>query len=1352
MNYRQLFYKINVLWLFLYFLTSASECDNSKIYIPDALQPWKQWVLDKHPKLSCPRIFNDSSQVQCVWQSKLNLQISERSAEFTISVKVFADDIVELPGDSVFWPYDVMANGKAAAVTQRNGIPSIELTDGLWKITGSLNWENRPNSIRIPGSTALVNVLYENKLVTNLSLDKDGMLWFKGFTDTIDPDSVTTDNINVKVYRKVVDAVPLYMVTILKLEVSGKDREMHLGRFLPRNSIPVYLHSPLPATIENDGNIRVQVKSGTWIIEMKSRFSNNINSFKMERKTREWPAQEIWSFVADHRLRTVSIRGVAAIDPGQTGIPQEWSQLQTYLVGNEEYFEIIQEHRGDFSPDPNALNLERKVWLDFKGKTFTIKDHITGNASRSGRLSMENSYTLGSVSLSGVPQLVTTVDKTSPGIEYRQGTIDLECLSTVAKNRMITPGWNHDFSSVNTELHIPPGWSLLHLSGADFVRNSWISKWTVWDLFLLLILVITVAKLFSVKWGVLAAIVFAITFHESGAPLFLWLNLLAAIALVRVMPESKVKKILAFYTMLSFVAICCISITFAVFQLRQALYPQLKRGGEQVGQFNNGSMDYFDKYEDVNGQPAVLSSKAQVQERVAKFSYAGRENTMSQNLDIYDASAKIQTGPGEPSWSWNLITFGWSGPVEINQKIRLYLLPPAANSILSILRVIGLLCLLFWLAKGIFMRKTAKTVKSSMAAKSGSLFSIFFIAMILPANLQAEIPTDELLNELENRLTKNNTCGSESVSIQKGIIKADNETATIELYVDVTGNVACQLPGNRHSWFADKITLNGEDNIAALMGTENGGIAAVIPSGHNKVVMSGKISASRNEIQFPVAVHNISAVSDKWTISGIVGGKVPGGVVKFEKIDKKVIPAASQNSSMLSDRVLPFVEVSRKINIDKEWTVKTVVRRIAPESDPISLRIPLIQNESVISSAISDPIGYITVYMTRDQSEFSWNSTLKMTSEIILEVPQQDNWVEIWSLDQSPRWHVETSGIIQIKQDADVNISQQVWYPLPGEKVILKIQSPEPVAGSTMTIQNVKVHCNPGRKKSNNSLVMTVLSSQADRLQIRLQSESLLDGVSVDGVSQIVSLNNDKLSIQIHPGKQRIVVNWKTKNDLRFITRTPFIESGTGSTNMEIECDIPQDRWLLFTGGPVVGPALLFWPMLALLLLISIGLGKIGSLPLRWYHWFLLSAGMSTVDNVGGVAVVLWFLLFNARKKISIENRSFNRWQICCILLTIAAAGSIVVTIPLGLLNTPDMQISGNYSTGYLLKWFEDISLNVLPQGWFISIPVWIYRMLMLIWSLWAALCLTKWAVWGWNAFSTNGLWKKSTGKIITKK
>jgi hypothetical protein len=52
-----------------------------------------------------------------------------------------------------------------------------------------------------------------------------------------------------------------------------------------------------------------------------------------------------------------------------------------------------------------------------------------------------------------------------------------------------------------------------------------------------------------------------------------------------------------------------------------------------------------------------------------------------------DPDALIQTGPGLPEWQWRSVQLRWNGPVDRTQQIRLWLISPAMNLALGLIRV-----------------------------------------------------------------------------------------------------------------------------------------------------------------------------------------------------------------------------------------------------------------------------------------------------------------------------------------------------------------------------------------------------------------------------------------------------------------------------------------------------------------------------------------------------------------------------------------------------------------------------------------------------------------------------------------
>ena len=77
-----------------------------------------------------------------------------------------------------------------------------------------------------------------------------------------------------------------------------------------------------------------------------------------------------------------------------------------------------------------------------------------------------------------------------------------------------------------------------------------------------------------------------------------------------------------------------------------------------------------------------------------------------------------------------------------------------------------------------------------------------------------------------------------------------------------------------------------------------------------------------------------------------------------------------------------------------------------------------------------------------------------------------------------------------------------------------------------------------------------------------------------------------------------------------------------------------------------------------------------------------------------------------------------------------------------GLLGAPAMQIAGNDSTAYALRWFQDRSDGATPAAGVLSVPLWVYRVAMLAWALWLARALLGWLRWGFESWSAGGTWR----------
>ena len=349
--------------------------------LPDELKDWVEWVLFPQKEITCPFLYNQFEQHRCAWPTALELDLGDRGGRFTQQWQVHADSWIMLPGDARHWPQNVRVDDGAASVTQRGNRPALQLTPGRHRVSGEFQWDKLPESLPIPRDTGLISLQAAGQPVAAPLVDDAGNLWIRDRHAQAEPSEVG-DRLKLQVFRKVVDEIPLQVVTRVEMEVSGTQREELIAGVLPTEFIPLRLDSRLPARLEPDGRLRIQVRPGHWALEVTSRHPGNVDQLKLEPIIAPWPEEEVWVFEARNHLRLVEVGGPINVDPAQTSLPEEWRQWPAYLMqpGSEMKFNVIR--RGDPEPEPDALTLQRNLWLDFDGGGYTIQDQVNGTMTR----------------------------------------------------------------------------------------------------------------------------------------------------------------------------------------------------------------------------------------------------------------------------------------------------------------------------------------------------------------------------------------------------------------------------------------------------------------------------------------------------------------------------------------------------------------------------------------------------------------------------------------------------------------------------------------------------------------------------------------------------------------------------------------------------------------------------------------------------------------------------------------------------------------------------------------------------------------------------------------------------------
>jgi len=1378
---------LGVLFLLAFGLRPAHAAPLAPNEVPEPLKPWVPWVLHDDKTASCATLFGKDTERRCAWPERLELDLTEKGGTFKQTWQVDAPLSVPLPGDDKRWPLDVKVNGRAEPVSVQDGKPTLRLGPGVYKIQGTFRWESLPEAITVPPETGIVELTLRGQAVPFPNLTTQGQL-FLAKTKAEDGQGA---RLEIVVHRKLTDQVPLRMITRIVLNVSGKSREVLLGRSLPAGFVPMALNAPLPVRIENEGRLRVQLRPGTYTIELTSRAPGPLTELKRPIEDGPWrEGDEIWVFEAKPELRAVNIEGVVAVDPQQTSLPDDWKKLPAFIVPKAGTMQLTPRSRGSDEKDFGDLSLQRTLWLDFDGAALSVSDTIQGSVNRATRIDAIRPMVLGRVAMQGRDQFITTLgSEDRAGVEVRQGPLQLTADSRMARDgaELTAIGYDLDFHSVRTTLSLPPGWRLLHAGGVDDVPGTWLKHWTLLELFLVIILGLGAIKLLGPKGGALALVTFVLTFPESDAPKWLWCGVFLFEAVARAVPEGTAKKVLFGVRHAALATIALVAVPFLIAHVRGGIYPALSNPAAAA---SDGSL--LDGLVPAKGEAAAPATEEaemagadapaappvggaspaspMVQQapttlpRAANFDAPvdvekkdeGRKQQMvggklapsstsrpgwaaaQYNMESYDPGALVQTGPGKPQWTWTRVPLNYSGPVDRAQKMRLYLAPPAVNLVLALLRAACLIGLVWVLRPRISLRGLGKGQGPSAAAVAAAVV----LLCMLPAQVaHAETtPSKEVLDELKKRLTEKQPCAPNCASASRMLLELAGSDLTLRIEIHAQAAIAVPLPGDATGFRPSVVLVDGKP-AQALARLESGKtLWLALAPGVHQITMRGTLPERESvSVPLPLRPHQTEVKAVGWTVAGVHEDGATDQDLQLVRVQKEIENAFSPST------LPPFLRVERTIRIGLNWQVDTRVVRVSPGGSVAVAEVPLLAGESVTTPEVRVVSGKALVNMPADATEVSWKSVLQERSPIKLTAAKDAAFTELWRLDASPIWHVRTDGLGGISAIKGTSLPE--WHPFPGESAELAVERPKGVTGQTLTIDKSEVHVVPGLRLTETTLTVDLRASRGSEHAFMLPEGATLSRVTINGTVQPVRADGRKLVLPVVPGAQKMVVVYHLPQGIETAFRVPMPDLGTASVNANTQVAMSDARWVLFVWGPRLGPAVLFWSLLLVLVVVALMLGRISFAPMKTWQWVLLFIGLSQVHVAAGAIVVGWLVAMGYRgtpQAAALRWDLFNLRQLALAALTFAAAVVLIVAIHQGLLGAPAMQIQGNSSSATLLRFYEDRIGNVASAPFVLSVPMLAYRGLMLAWALWLAITVLRWARVAWKAFTEGGAWKKA--------
>jgi hypothetical protein len=777
--------------LLLAFPTAALAVPFAETGAPPELERWSNWVLYGEEHYRCPMGPDGYSPSYCVLPVTLSLDLSDSGGTFKGVWTVRGGRRnVKLPGDAKSWPGEVIEGSGLFSdriSVGNDGGPAAVLDEGTHDISGSWRWTQLPETVTVPLGP-FPSVTVNGKPLEFPETDMDwnsgtARIWLKDPAappppagEEAPPAGREGDFIDVRVARLVRDDQPLSVTTRARITVSGEPREELVPGLLLPGGRPVSLRSPLPARLTSEG-LRIQVRPGSYDVFIESRQTgegaraaapgdspapsaesspapgggappSSVGGTEVLGPVSGIFGQEYWAFQSDPILRQAEVEGAVQIDASQADIP--WTGLPVYAVGEGESLTVTTLRRGDPDPGPNLLHLSRECWLDYGGGALTCRDLLQGQMRRDWRLTADPPFEIGQATLNGEPQVITwqknSKGEDAPGLQLRRGMVDLQADLRINDFSGDFPaaGWDQALSTGNAVVNLPPGWKLVNVSGADAsggdrLPAAWRDRWTTLDLFIVLVIVFATWRLLGLPWAALGAATLAVSYQEYLCPRLVYLHILAASAILKVLPaKGKARFVVFSWRALSSVFLVVTCASFVILQARWAAYPQLEPSsfgsasdwalGPSAPLYRYGRAPVFaasqqpraydmaaDAYEPDSPQALYAPSqddeqtlhedKAEpsVRSRMSGAVAAAprpypappvsqRQQTLklsSQNsMQSIVTDAKAQNSFPRPSWTWRTVTLDYNGQAAKDQTTGLTLTGPKTNRVLGALRLL----------------------------------------------------------------------------------------------------------------------------------------------------------------------------------------------------------------------------------------------------------------------------------------------------------------------------------------------------------------------------------------------------------------------------------------------------------------------------------------------------------------------------------------------------------------------------------------------------------------------------------------------------------------------------------------
>ena len=1334
----------------------------------------EQWQAIAQNESGATKVCGDG--ILCQWPGPLTLHTGTHGS-FAQNWTVLESGWVALPGGSGTWPQQVRSNGSVIAVVERDDVPMVFLNKGQHEIAGELS-NSDVQSIAIPQHTAVWTWRHNNEIVW--APKKDSIL-----TRTAGMAEENSGNtLQTRVFKNWLDGSVPRVTVAIEMNVSGRPREETLPSIIdPQRFVLMGVDSAWPVETLDNGGVRVQVGPGKNVANLSFRCIAQCSSGFPAGETTEY-----WALTSLPDYRQSAWSSSKNIDPQRLSPPVAWDG-SWIEVGAGETVSIKEIARGR-SQNSQSLNLERHMWWNLNSNGATVFDTISGEHPAQNSLKASTPFVVHSAKNMHTQQPIPVGIAQGPGeIQWHTPQLYVHTSGELSAipTQLPVGGWNQRFDTVKWILHLPPGTEVFTTTRVDKSENTWTSRWRIEDVFLILVLM-------GLAWGVggktlsaAVGVLSVLAFHINSFPGW-WLGLV----LLSGLGLQKISSI-AMRPWLRWISVglsVCFVLACALFvfdRLNYALYPQtygeynhfIENGASPVDIVFHQLADmwlvttivlgivplaaliggiviltkltpttprrgwkifggltligfatvlFLGGYLTLGGPSTSFEGEASNSMEAGVYMKVDSANSVASPVapaPMIEKSATVEegntnpiaVGPSQPRWPvvWETVTLNWNSSVAPTHTVGLYIIPAWLSRLLAV--VSAALCV-FVVVLG--TRKIWNWPVHKISWKNPAVALVLCLCAVGPVNAEEKPVTAPPVSNINAEpwwytKIKSQTQHTQDLCANCTTISMArvwrNSALNVSMDVHASAQSVVALPralGNEA--VLQKVLVNGKPSAAVA---EHDGVAHVLVNeGVHTVELTFALRSGNGALNWPQKPQAVVVDSAGWS-----------GVANTTLVSDSLGWSSGETTEFKGNQLSPFVRVKRVLKMNAQWEMQTTVERIAPTVGSFEVRVPLLPNEQPQTSLHVDNAVVVATF-GHSNTEVSWSSTLPISSDVTW-TPISAQWgEEWWSVEADERWAIEVDGLPSSASNS--------WnfYPVGSEQMHLRAQQPKSRTGAVARIKQLSMEWIVTQRGRQANLHFTTDANNGGEVVLHIPQQWRLS----DNATGMTLRAGNQVSFTVQPGEQDWTVSFVADDGAALRSISPKFIFSIPVHNTTIKPKFGDDhrpnRWIVGLGGDGVRPVSMDIVYIVLAAFIGALVGLLPHSPLRPYQWSLLAVGLIHAHLLGLLVVTgLAFLAPHVWRRNT-------TWKV----ITGVVGGAVVVWLffaVLGSLGTPpEMKLK---SIGFGLMWYNDMTAagTSLPEAIVYSLPLGVYRTLMLVWSLWVVVFVLKTIKRIWDSVRT---------------